>query len=394
MLGSLAVGDSPNPFRYGAVARGEYFADREQEVERLTLDALAGQDVVIISPRRVGKTSLVDRTVEGLRRRKAVVGYVDLFAVQSLPELADRLARGIFEGMLTRRRRLVEQAQEFMQRLTISPRLTVGEDGRPVFEFLGIERDQDLVPLLDELLGLSGVVAAEKQRPVVLVLDEFQQVVEIDRALPARFRAVFQQQPEVAHVYLGSKRHLMNRLFMERGEPLYRSAKPLLLGPIPPERFTAFLWARFQAGGVEVDDAAIEQILSLSGGLPYETQELCSFAWTRAVTTGRRVDSELVSRAFTEVLHAESARYVTILDELSLSQQRLLRAIARESGKVQSEAYRREHRLGAASTVQRALEGLRRRELVEPSEEGGYLVSDIFLRIWLRGLDRDTGRPG
>jgi hypothetical protein len=121
---------------------------------------------------------------------------------------------------------------------------------------------------------------------------------------------------------------------------------------------------------------------------------LCSFAWTRAVTTGSRVDSELVSRAFTEVLHAESARYVTILDELSLSQQRLLRAIARESGKVQSEAYRREHRLGAASTVQRALEGLRRRELVEPSEEGGYLVSDIFLRIWLRELDRDTRRPG
>ena len=388
------MGDSPNPFRYGAVARGAYFADREQEVERLTLDALAGQDVVIISPRRVGKTSLVDRTIEGLRRRKAVVAYVDLFAVQSLPELADRLARGIFEGMLTRRRRLLEQAQEFVQRLTISPRLTVGEDGRPVFEFLGIERDQDLVPLLDELRRLPGGVAAETERPVVLVLDEFQQVVEIDRALPARFRAVFQQQPEVAHVYLGSKRHLMNRLFMERGEPLYRSAKPLLLGPIPPERFAGFLRARFKAGGVEVDGEAIEQILSLSGGLPYETQELCSFAWTRAVTTGSRVDSELVGRAFTEVLHAESARYVTILDELSLSQQRLLRAIARESGKVQSEAYRREHRLGAASTVQRALEGLRRRELVEPSEQGGYVVSDIFLRVWLRELDRDPRRPG
>ena len=382
--------DSPNPFRYGAVARGDYFADREREVERLLRDVLGGQDIVVISPRRVGKTSLIERTIEGLRRRKAIVGYADLFAAQSLPELADRLARGLFEGMLSRRQRLLEQAQEFVQRFTISPRITVGEDGKPVFEFLGIEREQDLSPVLDELLRLPGVIAAERGRPVVLVLDEFQQVVEIDPSLPARFRSVFQQQPEVSHVYLGSRRHMMNRMFMERGEPLYRSAKPLPLGPIPPHKFSGFLRDRFTAGGVAVDTEAIEQILSLTTGLPYETQELCSFAWTRAVTTGSPVDLALVRRALDDVLQAESARYVTILDGLSLAQQKLLRAIANQSGRVRSERYRREHRLGAASTVQRALEALNRRELIEPREDGdGYLVSDIFLRVWLRALDHE-----
>ena len=380
--------ESPNPFRYGAVAKGEYFADREEELERLLLDVRGGQDVVIISPRRVGKTSLIERTIEQLRRRKVLVAYADLFAVESLPDLADRLAQAIFEGMLSRRQRLLEQAQEFVGRLSIAPRLTVSDDGKPVFEFRPVERDVEMGPVLNELLALPGVVAAERGRPVALILDEFQQVVEVDPALPARFRTVFQQQPEVSHVYLGSKRHLMNRLFMERGEPLYRSAKALPLGAIPVEPFAWFLRERFAAGSVDVDESAINRILLITGGLPYETQELCSFAWTRAVTTGSRVDYDLVGRALDDVLQAEAARYVSLYEELSLGQRKLLRALVSESGRVQSERYRRAHRLGAASTVQRSLEALKRRELVEPRADGkGYLISDIFLRVWLRGLD-------
>jgi hypothetical protein len=387
---SATVEAGPNPFRYGGVALGDYFADREQELQTLTADVLGGQDVVIVSPRRHGKTSLVERAIEQWKRRQVKVAYVDLFAAQSVPEVADKLARGIFDGLLSRRRRAVEQAHEFVSKLSISPRITVGEDAKPQFEFISFRRDEDVLPVLEELLALPGEVAADSGRPVVLVLDEFQQVAEVDRALPARLRSAFQRQAEVAHVYLGSRRHVMNRLFMEHGEPLYRSAKPLPLGPIPPEQFAGFLRERFAAGEVEVTGEALERVLTITGGLPYETQELCSFAWTRALATRRSVDVELVHLALVDVLAAESARYVTIWDELPPAQRKLLRALAGDAGAVFSERYRREHRLGSASTVQRALEGLERRELVEPRAQEGHLISDIFLRLWLRDLDRGT----
>jgi AAA+ ATPase superfamily predicted ATPase len=380
------VEKSANPFRYGGVARGAYFADRREELAGLIADVRGGQDVVVISPRRLGKTSLVDRAIEELRRRRAKVAYVDLFAVQTLPELAEALAKGIFDGLLSRRARLLERAQELASRLSLAPRITLGDDGRPRFEFLVYEREEDVLPVIDELLATPGRVAAESSAPVVLVLDEFQQIAEVGGAFPARFRTVFQQQPEVAHVYLGSKRHLMTRLFMEKGEALYRSAKPLALGPIAPAEFGGFLRERFATGGVVAPDEALERILSLTGGLPYETQELCSFAWTRAVPSGL-LDVEAIEQALEDVLDSESARYVTIWDELSSSQRKLLRALALEPGTVFAEAYRRRHRLGSASTVQRALEALDRRELVEPRvPDGGYLVSDLFLRLWLRRL--------
>ena len=377
--------ESANPFRYGGIARGEYFADRRAQLTSLIADVRGGQDVVVISPRRVGKTSLVDRAVEELRRRRVRVAYVDLFAAQTLPELADTLARGIFDGLLSRRERLLERAQDFVSRLSITPRLTVTDDGKPQFEFIAYERDEDVLPVLGELLATPGRVAAETGKPIALVLDEFQQVVQVDASLPTRFRTVFQQQPEVAHVYLGSKRHLMNRLFMQRGEALYRSAKPLALGPIAPEEFIGFLRERFATGGVTAPDEALHGILTLTGGLPYETQELCSFAWTRALPSGV-LDEGVVDRALQDVLDSEAARYVTIWDELRPSQRKLLRALAAEPGPIFAEAYRRKHRLGSASSMQRALDALERRELVEPHEAGGYTLSDLFLRLWLRRI--------
>ena len=86
---------------------------------------------------------------------------------------------------------------------------------------------------------MPGRIAADRDRRVALVLDEFQEVVEIDPGLIKLMRSVFQEQPEVAHVYLGSKRHMMRRIFNDENEPFWRSAKQTELGVIPPEMITA-----------------------------------------------------------------------------------------------------------------------------------------------------------
>lgn len=370
-----------NPFRYGAIARGPYFADRERELQALTEDLRGGQDVLIVSPRRLGKTSLVERAIEELRREGMLVAYLDLLGSPTKEELADDLAQALYEGLVSPLERALDRVRGFFSHLSIAPRLTVGEDGRPVFEFLGYERS-DVDNLLEGLLEMPGRIAREGERPVAIVLDEFQEVLALDARLPGQMRAAFQRQPEVAHVYLGSKRHLMEPLFMERAGPLYRSAKPLRLGPIAPETFIGFLRERFAEGGVEVRDGPLEEILTLTGGLPYETQELCSFSWTRARLEERTVDEELVAQALGDLLDAESARYLAVWDGLSPQQRSLLLALAREPGPAYSHAYRQRHKLGAASSVQAALRALEKLELVERRERG-HAISDIFLRLWL-----------
>jgi uncharacterized protein len=375
-----------NPFRYGAVARGEYFADRERELAALSADLRGGQDVVIISRRRIGKTSLVEAVIERLRAEGMLVAYLDLYASPTKEMLADDLAQALSDGLLSPIERTTDKIRGWFSHLAVQPRVTVREDGMPQFEFLGYDRREDADALLDGLLELPGRVAARGQR-VCMVFDEFQETVPIDPELPGRVRAAFQQQPEVAHVYLGSKRHMMEPLFMERAAPLYRSAKPMLLGPIPPQMFIGFMRERFATGGVEIADEQLEWILSLSGGLPYETQELCSYVWTEAKLAAVAVDDDLIARALTTLVDAESARYAAIWDRLPGKQRALLLALAREAGRVYSEGYRRRHKLGSASTVQRALAGLEKLDLVDSNERGGQALADLFMRMWLSRVD-------
>ncbi len=374
-----------NPFRYGGIARGTYFTDRTVELTRLRDDMRSGQNVVVISPRRYGKTSLVQRAIDELRAEDVLVAYVDLFGSPTRELLADHLAQALYEGLVDPVERALDKVLGFFAHLPIAPRLTVTEDARPALEFTSFERHEDVQKALEGLLAMPGRIAADRGRRVVLVIDEFQEVVSIDPHLPALMRAIFQAQDEVSHVFLGSKRHLMQKLFMDRGRHLYRAAKPLPLGPIGPADFAPFLRERFQAGGIPVDDAAIDHVLALTGGRPYETQELCSFAWSRARGEGAPVSVELVGRTLGDLIGAESARYTAVWDALSAHQRALLVALARETGEIYSERYRRSHKLGSPGSVRSSLRRLIERELVD--RNAGYAISDVFLGEWVRRLD-------
>src|SRR2546423_569897 len=136
------------------------------------------------------------------------------------------------------------------------------EDGSLSFSFEAAVTREDLHATIERLLELPGRLAAERKRGVALVFDEFQEVLDIDPALPRLMRAVFQQQPEVAHVYLGSKRHMMRRLFSDENEPFWRSAKPIELGVIAPEAFRGYIAERFEGSGRGIERQAVHPVLA------------------------------------------------------------------------------------------------------------------------------------
>ncbi|HWI23101.1 MAG TPA: ATP-binding protein [Baekduia sp.] len=376
---------TPNPFRYGALALDESFTDREDELAELTADIGNGQDVVIFAPRRYGKSSLMWRVSQQLvTSRDVLVAQVDLMTTPTKEKLAEKLAQTIHDELATTLFKAKERLRIF-QGLRVRPTITVDPDDATVsFSFTAARVAEDMDATLERLFELPGRLAAERGRKVALVLDEFQEIIDIDPGLPRLMRAVFQVQPEVAHVYLGSKRHMMERIFNDEQEPFWRSAKRIELGVIEPEKFRPFLRRGFKSTGRKIDAAVLDAVLEITGGHPYATQELAYFLW-QETPAGEAADSGRLEQALNRVLASENAHFSLIWERASGAQRQLLQSLAAEPGRPLSNDYRRKHSLPAASSVQRALEALDRQELVTRGK-GGSWIAEPFLAEWVRRL--------
>jgi len=371
-----------NPFRYGALALDEAFTNREDEIRELTRDILNGQDVVVLAPRRYGKTSLVWRVIQEVVKKKVLVAQVNLMTTPTKERLAEKLADTLYENVASALFRARERLRIFAD-LRIRPIVTIDPDsGAPSFSFDAGHPRQDIDATIERLLELPGQLAAERKRKVALVFDEFQEVVSIDPDLPKLMRSVFQEQPEVAHVYMGSKRHMMERIFNDANEPFWRSARQMELGVIAPERFEGYLVSSFERTGKKIAPGTVAAVLETTGGHPYATQELCYFLWEET-PKGRRAGTAEYERALADVLRAEHAHFELIWDQASSVQRLTLQALAQEQGRPLSGDFRRRHKLPGASTVQRALQALTRNELVTKSD-GEYRIAEPFLADWLR----------
>ena len=383
--------NATNPFTFGDLALDEAFTDREDEVRELTSDMLNGQNVLVYAPRRYGKSSLVLRAAQEALKRKALVGYCDLMKTPTKERFAAALAKTIYADIASLVDQAFERAAELFRGLRVIPTMDVDPtDGSLRFSFQAGRRKEDIDDTIERLLELLGELAAERKRRVVIIFDEFQEVQALDKRFPNLMRAVFQAQPEVSHVYLGSKRHLLERIFNDRNEPFWKSAKQLEIGMIPPEKFASFVRARFVESGKGIADGALERLLRATGGHPYGTQELAYFVW-ELVDRRAEASVEDVEEALSRVLRSEHNHFAQLWDDAPHAQRLLLLALAAEPARsIYSADYRARHELPATPTLQTALAGLSRKELA--GRDGGeYRVIEPFFSEWLQREQREYG---
>lgn len=374
-----------NPFNFGDLALDQGFADREEELRELCSDLRNGQNVVLFAPRRYGKSSLLWRAVQQLLREGMLVAQVDLMRTTTKEQLAAALSKAIFEDIATPLYRARERAAEIFRGLRVRPVMTIDPyDGSVGFSIATGHTAADVNATLERLLEIPAELAAERRRRVVLVFDEFQEILAIDPHLPALMRSVFQTQPDVSHVYLGSKRTLMHRLFSDANEPFWRSARHMELGPIPGSEFAEWIRERFAETRRGVADEALEAVLAITGGHPYATQELCYWLWDETAE-GEEATAATVAAALDRVLRMESAHFSRIWDSLALTQRLVLQAVAHDPPEqITSTAYRALHGLPAASSVQKATSALVTGELLRRGGPGRYAISEPFLAEWVR----------
>lgn len=371
-----------NPFEYGGVVTGDAFCNRAKEKADLSRAIRNHEKLFLFSERRLGKTSLVQAVLAGLSKKSAVCAYVDLWPTDNEATFVTALAKAITQSMTSSVKQLLHTGKRLFSNL--APSVTVDELGKPEVNF-GVSNHAQLVPALDEVLETPAKIAREHRRDVVIVFDEFQQVLEYgsDR-VEKKLRSVVQNHRAVSYLFLGSRKHLIQKMFMDRSRPLYRIGGHYPLGPIANEHWAPFITERFAAGGKKISRELIDSICDQTQGHPFYTQHLCHAIW-ELCGPGGSATQRLLEEAVQLLLHRESYAYSTLWESLALNQRKFLKGIAGAAVGVKPFAgeFVLRSGLGSPSNAQRAVESLLDRDVID-RENGSFLITDRFFRLWIQ----------
>src|SRR4051812_48779554 len=269
-----------NPFVYGEVVPGEAFVDRESELDRLIADLGSGQKVFLISPRRYGKSSLVHKALEGLRRRGALTVDVTVSSYSSYLAFLEGYARAIaaVESKWDRARTwLLEAIGSTRPEIRYEPKQS--GLGRFSVAFPGVTTARDINRLANDVFALPGRLAEERKRTVVVALDEFQAIDSFNGgSVEHALRAAAQLQRQVGYVFAGSEPSLMDKMIGPR-RPFYKAGPVMRLQKISPTVFADFIERRFTKSGIRPETGLADAIVDLAGNLPYDVQRLGHETW-------------------------------------------------------------------------------------------------------------------
>ena len=320
-----------NPFTFGDLALDEAFTDREEELGELVSDMRNGQNVLVYAPATVRQVLAGLRAAQEALRRKALVGYCDLMKTPTKERFAAALAKTIYADIASPVGHAFERAANLFRGLRVRP--DDGGRSRPTDRFASASRAArrrtDIDDTIERLLELPAELAVERKRRVVLIFDEFQEVLTLDKHFPNLMRSVFQAQPEVGHVYLGSKRHVLERIFSDRNEPFWRSAKQLEIGMIPPLKFAPFIRARFEDAGRRISDEALT-VCSPQPRSPVRDAGARLFRLGGCVVPATRRRSQPSSRRLERVIRSEDNHLAQIWESATPPQRLLMLALAEE----------------------------------------------------------------
>src|SRR6266851_2167509 len=264
-----------NPFHYGSAVTAERFTDRETELRVLCTCLLQGQNAILLSPRRYGKSSLLKRAVDEVARRGARVGMANLIQCSNRREVAEELATAIARGPMGRIEARLEELRRLLAELR--PSLSVEAHGVRV-TLAPLRADSDWSEEIKASLRL--LVKLRGKGAVGLVIDEFQRVAEIDAGLPGLFKAMVDELEQVSLVLAGSRRHLMEELTQGPGAPLLGIGQRINLGPIVQTEMTSFLIQRAESANKRLDPPLAAASYDQDHGvLPYLQQSaFCALA--------------------------------------------------------------------------------------------------------------------
>ena len=366
-------------FIYGMSVEGKNFTDRELETKRLQLNFENCMNSILISPRRIGKTSLVKKVKSLTENKERIVVFMDIYKCRSEYEFYEKFASSVIQATSTKMDQMVRTAKEFI--MSITPRITYSQDpGTEYTLSLGITPKTNTP---EEILDLPERIAQKKGIQMVVCIDEFQQIGEMPDSLTVQktIRSVWQHHRNVCYCLFGSKQHLMNNLFYSRKMPFYQFGDMFFLKKIPTEKWVPFITSRFKDAGKQISEKLAERICQTVDNYSSYVQQL---SWNVLVVS----DSIVTEQTFQEGLEATFAQVVPFFVELTANlttyQLNLLRAICsgfhEDFGKKEVTS---QYDLGSRSNLVKLKKALIEREIIEQTEDGLFISDPLFER-WFK----------
>lgn len=367
-----------NPFPTIEYISPDYFCDREEELKQIIESFENHRNLTLVSRRRLGKTALIKHCFYFLKDRNDLsLHYFDIYATQNLSDFINLFSASLLGYFESKPDKLLNKITNVLGRFR--PKLTFDElSGAPSVE-LTLQSESDTKQSLD---AIFKYLSEQKQR-IIIAIDEFQQIINYpEKNVEALLRTHIQNCRNVTMIFSGSNKRMLSSIFSDYARPFYQSTGFLFLEKIDNQRYAEFIKHHFRIVDRAISDDAIEYIFDWTLGYTYFVQEVCNRLFASGIPEIKAADCK---KAASTILKERDQLYAMYRNILTKSQFRLLKAIASETGVKQPNAsgFIHQHKLVAASTVNRALAALEEGDLIAFDNEE-YSVQDVFLMRWLQ----------
>ena len=364
---------------FGIPVDDTYFIGREEEIKRLSTNFKYGVNTILLSPRRWGKTSLVNKVAGLVASKDLIVVKIDIFSCRNEYDFYNTFSAAILKQTASRVEEWKDLAKGFIERL--SPKISLSPDTVSEYSVsLGIT-SKTHTP--EELLEFPETIAKRKGCHIMVCIDEFQQVGEFPDSLNVqkRMRTVWQHQSDVSYCLYGSKMHMMTNLFQKKSYPFYKFGEVQYLKAIPLSTWTTYISDRFEREKKHISETLIEQLCE---SVEYQSSYVQQLAYNVFLLTETVTTESILNQAIEDLIDQNSAIFIEQVQSLTTYQLNFLRAVlAGNHNGFGEKEIRENYGLGAPSNIARLKKSLIDKELIEITKDG-VTIGDPVLRFWLK----------
>ncbi|MBQ7709191.1 MAG: ATP-binding protein [Bacteroidales bacterium] len=368
------------PFTYGKIVADNDFTDRVEETQKLVSNLLSGTSTSIISPRRWGKSSLVNRALERVSEANPsiLIVKINAFKCETPQEFYDLFAKRTVECISTSAETLLANAREFVSKLL--PKIMVADPASQYSVSFGVDMKSN--PIEEDILDLPQQVATRRGRKVIVCIDEFQQIGQFaeGKKFQKILRGHWQEHPDVTYVLYGSQKHMMLDIFGEYRSPFYKFGDMLFLPKISNKDWVSYIRTRFTDTGKVVSEQVASRIANLVENHSYYVQQLSQYAWLRSET---ECTDQVVTDAFQALLDSLNLQFINLMDRLTEKQRSFLCAVSDGVKAFSSMDTLQKYSLGSSANIRIIKAALLKKDLIDISA-GKVEIQDPVFNKWIQ----------
>ena len=371
-----------NPFIITGKIPEEYFCDRREETQKMVRALTNGDNICLMSPRRMGKSKLIQFCYDRPELSEGYYTfYIDILHTSSLTEFTYVFGQKVFDTLRSNSEKMLRTFVQGLKSLNAKFGFDAGSN-MPTFS---VELGDIVRP--EYTLNEIFTCLEEADRPCIVAFDEFQQICRYpEKNIEALLRSHIQHLSNVNFIFAGSERHLISEMFLSSAKPFYNSTRQLELYPIVPEEYIPFVCKWFRAFDKQIAESEAEKVYQLFEGNTYCMQRTFHEAFINT-SVGKVCTQDIIFRSIADIIEDNGHAYSRMLSQIPARQKELLYAIAKEgkAEKITGGAFIKKHALLSASSVQAAMKKLFELDLIT-LDDGFYTIPDRFLSLYIRRL--------